>query len=916
MSTTTQHHPPAPPGPARVAARTAGARRRRAVLASLTALALGAVGLATASAPATAAASTSAAASTAPAAAPATASAAAVRAAGPAPAAGPVAAAAEPALVSQGRPVTASSTENADYTPASAAVDGSPSTRWASAATDSEWIQVDLGTRTDVARVVLTWESAYARGYRIQVSDDAASWSTVFTTTTGTGGTETRTVTGTGRFVRVLGTQRATGYGYSLWELQVFGTPTGGAPATCGTANAAAGKAASASSVENAGTPSGNAVDGNLGTRWSSAFTDAQWWQVDLGTSLDVCRVTLRWEGAFARTFRVQTSGDGTTWATARTVTDGAGGTQVLDVAATARYVRLDLQQRATGYGYSLWEVQVNVGGSTPVIPGGGDLGPNVHVFTPTTPTATIQQTLDTVFQAQETSQFGTRRDQFLFAPGAYDVHAHIGFTTSISGLGRNPDDVDIRGGVWADAQWFDGNATQNFWRSAENLAITPSTGEARWAVSQAAPFRRIHVKGDLNLAPSSYGWASGGFIADSKVDGVTRSYSQQQWLTRDSTLGAWEGSVWNMVFSGVQGSPAPSFPNPSHTVLTSSPVIREKPYLYLDGASYAVFVPSIRRDARGTSWASGPTAGTSIPLSQFYVAHPGDTAARINAALAQGLHLLLTPGVYQVEQPITVTRPDTVVLGLGYATLVPTGGVTALRVADVDGVKIASVLLDAGTTSSPSLLEVGAPGSSASHDANPISLHDVFAHVGGAVAGKVTTAIVVNSDDTIVDHVWSWRGDHGEGIGWTVNTSDHGFVVTGDDVTAYGLFVEHYQKENVLWSGERGRTIFFQNELPYDVPNQAAWQNGSTRGFAGYKVADTVTTHEGWGMGVYSYFNVDPSIVVDRGFQVPDEPGVRLHNTLTVSLGGNGTIAHVVNDTGGPAQGTATIPSYLVSYP
>ena len=451
-------------------------------------------------------------------------------------------------------------------------------------------------------------------------------------------------------------------------------------------------------------------------------------------------------------------------------------------------------------------------------------------------------------------------------------MQAHIGFNTSINGLGRNPDDVNITGGVWADAQWFGGNATQNFWRSMENLKITPFTGENRWAVSQAAPMRRIHVAGDLAVFPSSYGWASGGFTADSKVDGAMKSASQQQWYTRDSALGRWEGSVWNMVFSGVTGSPAPSFPNPSHTVLDTTPISREKPYLYLDGSSYAVFVPSARTNARGVSWPNTP--GTSIPLSQFYVAKPGDTADRINAALAQGLHLLLTPGIYTLDKTIDVNRADTVVLGLGYATIVPTAGQTAMKVGDVNGVRIAGVLFDAGVTNSPAMLEVGSAGNHTDRAANPVSLHDVFVRVGGRIPGKVTSAIVVNSDDTIIDHIWSWRGDHGAGVGWNENPSAYGLVVNGNDVLGLGLFVEHYQKENTLWNGDRGRTIFYQNELPYDVPNQAAWQNGTRRGYAGYRVADAVTTHELWGGGVYSFFNVDPSIVVDSGFQVTGQAG------------------------------------------
>jgi hypothetical protein len=475
---------------------------------------------------------------------------------------------------------------------------------------------------------------------------------------------------------------------------------------------------------------------------------------------------------------------------------------------------------------------------------------------------------------------------------------------------------VTISGGVWVDAQWFGGNATQNFWRSAENLAIVPHTGEARWAVSQAAPFRRIHVRGDLNLAPSSYGWASGGFIADSKVDGTVRTYSQQQWLSRYSAFGAWEGSVWNMVFSGVEGAPPPHFPNPSHTVRDTSPVMREKPYLYLDGDGYAVFVPELTTNTRGATWDSGPTPGTSLPLEEFFVADPSDSAATINAALDQGLHLLFTPGIYRIDQTITVDRPNTVVLGLGYATLVNNGGVVPMRVADVDGVKLAGLLFDAGTTEAPVLLEVGPPGASASHAGNPISLHDVFLRVGGAMAGKVVDALVINSDDTLIDHVWSWRGDHGDGIGWNLNTAERGLVVNGDDVTAYGLFVEHYQQHNTVWNGDGGRVVFYQSELAYDPPNQAAWMNGDTLGWASYKVGDGVSTHEAWGLGAYSYDNVDPSIVTASGFEVPVTPRVRMHNLVTVSLGGNGIIRHVINDTGDEASGVDTIPSCVVSYP
>ncbi|MFD8955141.1 discoidin domain-containing protein [Streptomyces xanthophaeus] len=676
------------------------------------------------------------------------------------------------------------------------------------------------------------------------------------------------------------------------------------------------GKSVTASSLEGAGTPAGAAVDGDNGTRWSSQFADPQWIQVDLGAPAQLSQVVLRWEAAYAKAYRVELSTDGSNWSTGYSTAASTGGVQTHDITGTARYVRVYGTQRATGYGYSLWEFQVyGTTGTGPVIPGGGDLGPNVIVFDPSTPN--IQGKLDEVFAQQESAQFGSGRYQFLFKPGTYNgLNAQIGFYTSISGLGLNPDDTTINGDVTVDAGWFGGNATQNFWRSAENLALNPVNGTNRWAVSQAAPFRRMHVKGGLNLAPDGYGWASGGYIADSKIDGQVGNYSQQQWYTRDSSIGGWSNAVWNQVFSGTQGAPAQSYPNPPYTTLDTTPVSREKPFLYLDGADYKVFVPAKRTNARGTSWGNGAPQGSSIPLNQFYVVKPGASAATINAALAQGLHLLFTPGVYHVDRTIQVNRPDTVVLGLGLATIVPDNGVTAMKVADVDGVKLAGFLIDAGTVNSPTLLEVGPAGAATDHAANPTSVQDVFVRVGGAGAGKATLGMVINNHDTIVDHTWIWRADHGDGVGWETNRSDYGFRVNGDDVLATGLFVEHFNKYDVEWNGERGRTIFFQNEKAYDAPNQAAIQNGATKGYAAYKVADSVNTHEGWGLGSYCYYNVDPTIRQEHGFQAPVKPGVKFHDLLVVSLGGNGQYEHVINGIGAPTSGTSTVPSTVVSFP
>ncbi|RPK39803.1 F5/8 type C domain protein [Streptomyces sp. ADI91-18] len=677
------------------------------------------------------------------------------------------------------------------------------------------------------------------------------------------------------------------------------------------------GRPATASSQENGALPASAAVDGDNATRWSSQFADPQWIQVDLGAAASLSQVVLRWETAYAKAYRVELSTDGASWSTAHSTTTGTGGVQTLAISGTARYVRVLGTERATAWGYSLYEFQVYGNtGTGPTLPGGGDLGPNVIVFDPATPN--IQGRLDEVFARQESAQFGSGRYQFLFKPGTYNgLNAQIGFYTSISGLGLSPDDTTINGDVTVDAGWFGGNATQNFWRSAENLALNPVNGTDRWAVSQAAPFRRMHVKGGLNLSPDGYGWASGGYIADSKIDGQVGNYSQQQWYTRDSSIGGWSNAVWNQVFSGTQGAPAQSFPSAPYTTLDTTPVSREKPFLYLDGSEYKVFVPAKRENARGTSWGNGVAPqGTSLPLSRFYVVKPGASAATVNQALAQGLHLLFTPGVYHLDRTIQVDRPDTVVLGLGLATLVPDNGVTAMKVADVDGVRLAGFLIDAGPVNSPSLLEVGPAGARTDHAANPTTVQDVFLRVGGAGPGRTTVGMVVNSHDTIVDHTWIWRADHGDGVGWETNRADYGFRVNGDDVLATGLFVEHFNKYDVEWNGERGRTVFFQNEKAYDAPSQAAIQNGATKGYAAYKVADSVSTHEGWGLGSYCYYNVDPTIRQDHGFQAPVRPGVRFHDLLVVSLGGKGQYEHVVNAVGAPTSGTSTVPSTVTSFP
>src|SRR5579864_1602084 len=535
------------------------------------------------------------------------------------------------------------------------------------------------------------------------------------------------------------------------------------------------------------------------------------------------------------------------------------------------------------------------------------EFGPNVLIFDPSMPAQAIQRQIDAVYATQGHNEFSSQRNALLFFPGSYSVDVPVGFYTEVMGLGASPDGTRIAGNVHADANHEHNNATTTFWRAAEGFAVEPAGGTMQWAVSQAVSLRRMHVRGDLVLHQNR-GWASGGWMSDSVVDGNVDSGSQQQWISRNCDWKSWTGSNWNMVFVGVVRPPDGAWPSPPYTKIAQTPIAREKPFLQVNAAGeFSVRVPVLRSDSVGITWRGGETPGETIPLARFYIARAGvDTAETINAQLARGKNLILTPGIYDLNAPIRVTRPHTVVLGLGYATLRPVKGTAAMTTADADGIDIAGVLFDAGPSESPVLLEVGPEGSRARHAKDPIALHNVFFRVGGAGVGKTKVNLRINSNDTLVDHTWIWRADHGDGVGWNLNTSENGLVVNGNNVTIYGLFVEHHQQYQVLWNGNGGRTYFYQSEIPYDPPDQASFTSApGTNGWASYKVADTVTTHEAWGLGIYSVF-IYPNVVLTRAIETPKNPQVRFHGIITVALGNHGEISHVIDDTG---QGTAMHP-------
>jgi hypothetical protein len=573
------------------------------------------------------------------------------------------------------------------------------------------------------------------------------------------------------------------------------------------------------------------------------------------------------------------------------------------------------------------------------------DFGPNVRIFSPGMPQSQIQATVNSIASQQVSNQFGAQRYALLFEPGRYGSAAdplifQVGYYTSVAGLGASPGDVVINGAVDSYNQCGSGGCTAlvNFWRSLSNLTINvtpppnvspvPCADSAEfWAVSQASPMRRVDVNGSVMLSDhcTGPGYSSGGFIADSQFTGGSVSNgTQQQFFVRNSNLDSWASDAWNQVFAGDNGAPAQNFGSGrQYTTLAASPVTQEEPFLQLDaGGAYSVFVPALQHDSVGPTWTSGTAAGTSVPIAKFFIASPGDPVPVINAALASGQNLILTPGVYGLSQPIDITRPGTVVLGLGFPTLVPRTSTAAMEVAGTPGVKLSGMIFDAGPAGSPVLLQIGrSRGQDHSDPADPTLVQDVFFRIGGATPGRADTSLVVNSSQVILDDIWAWRADHGNGVGWTDNAGNTGVLVNGSDVIAYGLFVEHYEHAQVIWNGKDGTDIFFQNEMPYDPPSQGAWrENSTTDGYPAFQITHQAAGFQGYGMGSYSFFDQRVQIFATSAFEVDSTPGAALHDLLTIFLNasaGSGGIDHVVNDVGPPSTvANPDTPVDVVSYP
>lgn len=491
-----------------------------------------------------------------------------------------------------------------------------------------------------------------------------------------------------------------------------------------------------------------------------------------------------------------------------------------------------------------------------------------------------------------------------------------LGFYSHIGGLGKLPSDVKL-GSVFTRPHLSGGaNATCTFWRSMENVTIMR---DFAWTVSQSTSARRMLIESTskyISDVGNTNFWGSGGFIADTHYTSIRPNWGgQQQWYTRNSVFPPGSdamGGSYNMVWQGCVNAPKADDIN---TPISATPIIREKPFLFIDkDGEYKVFVPAWQKDRVGVSWSSEDMGKGEVQdlLKDWYVAKEGDTDVEINKALKKGKNIFFTPGHYSLNTPIQINRKDAILLGAGIAsvTLEPTEKNIwgCIYAGDKDGIIIAGLLMDS-MNSTTYQVRIGEEGTKEDYSVNPILLTDITCRVGGVQSKniQIQVSMQINSNNVVGDHFWLWRADHGSQPGgdlrWLRDRCKNGLIVTGNDVTLYGLFTEHYQEYEVLWLGERGRTFFFQNEPPYDAPNQSSWssQGGKVVGYAAFKVANTVKEHYSIGLGSYAVFTgTDGNVNKKNGFEIPNSPNVKLEKMCITRFAGPGNIQDVINSTGG----------------
>ena len=557
----------------------------------------------------------------------------------------------------------------------------------------------------------------------------------------------------------------------------------------------------------------------------------------------------------------------------------------------------------------------------------------DIYTFNENTPN--LQQQLDNITLSHgawcaSKYQFTTKRTLILFEPGSYDVTVNVGFYMSIAGLGKSPNDVKIKKIEVRDSSCppsivppsIDPKSidpkpasTENFWRSVENLTVTEAS---TWSVSQAAPLRRVIFKGNVKLQEG--GWASGGFTSDSIFEQGADTLGNQQWFFRNSNIvGISKNNNWNTVYlnCGGNGISQECRPNQGQRVIINDNnlLTRQKPTLFLDGKELKILRPNATKSSGAPS---DFEKGDVYPLDNktFYHAHPTDSAVVINTHINNGLHIILTPGIYNnLKGSIIVNKPELMVLGQGFATLVSSGDNPCIIVEDnAIGVTIAGILFEAGPTHVKTLLQWGRGRIKSDKNKGNGWAHDIFTRVGGPDAYKtsVDSMVEINSNNITGDNFWLWRADHGKGLrhdqsDFTYNVSTNGLIVNGDNVTMLGLAVEHCQKDLVVWNGENGTTYWYQSEIPYDAPRD--WD------YLAYYVTDNVTKHTGNGLGAYAFlYQKNPPLEVTRAFKTPITKGIKMSNMLTFNANSNGGFLNIWNNDGIRDIGNDNLKPYLTA--
>lgn len=581
-----------------------------------------------------------------------------------------------------------------------------------------------------------------------------------------------------------------------------------------------------------------------------------------------------------------------------------------------------------------------------------------------------IQQTVSDIYAKQRFNEFGTKGYALLFMPNNDDTQANynldikVGYSTQVLGLGTTPDDVHITGAVRTEDAPGDmqPGALDNFWRSVENVYITLTKGDQAkgnfsadtnvWAVSQAAPMRRVHIDGNLSFFDKGY--SSGGFLANSLISNQVITGTQQQWFAMKNKYGNWGAGNYNMVFV-VNNGPAPAQGNfPKSVINATAQKTRTKPYLAVKNGRLGVIVPNLlNENSNGPDWQIQNEVGTFIEVNQNnFVIPSNDDADNIQNSLnntVDGWHIaILTPGEYQLNKTVNIKDNQTLVLGLGMPVIKDKPGINTPLIQTTsakDTILAGFLIAGSDSTDDTTLMTMGNEQGSVNNSENPNMLFDLFCRVGGpgpeGVLEKAGICLKINDNNVIGSNIWLWRADHDfsddrKNTGWDKNTANHGLIINGDNVGMYGLFIEHFQKEQTIWNGKNGTLNFYQSELPYDPTSQEIWSytddEGNTRlGYPSLLINKSATDFTAKGLGIYSVF-IDIPQGSQKNFMFADNaivdnsPLSSFSHLVTAFFSGTANyitgINHIINDHGGKIAGDGTTAydgqqvAYLDSYP